>query len=510
MASGLRRIDEWKGIAAHFECSIRTVQRWHKDLELPVYRDTVAGKGRVYACAEELDAWKARQRVLETAPAAAQEKGRDRRWILYAAGGGLAALAALLSLVKWDRKIVPVETPVTSGRLFWRARAEGRTVESVKLPGVFNLMEISADDRTLYGAEYRKSDLHVVDTGKPAVRTVALPEPILKMKMSPDGKTLFVATGPGDVLLLEPRTFEVKQRVSVGGPVNDIAVTPDSDTVFLAAIHRGVKKYVVSDDRLTQVTSSPCPYFLTLSPRADQLAVSYQCGGPLGREGHDSVELFDARTGKSQHMFAGQPMVGGGPEYSPDGELLWVDALDGCVTEKYDRAGCPQVPTYLYQVFQLSPPRLLKSVAVGDHGERPLFLSGRAALTREKLITVFDPVRFTVRERVEKEGHRSGVTAVALSRDRSHLFAAYSQFDREPVHALWRLGIEPPACALPEKGIFHFLPFDGAGEDYVENATLTSPAGLGFAPGLIGQALRLDSGREMRLHRGRERQMQRL
>src|SRR4051812_43164814 len=50
------RLDSWKAIADHLKRGVRTVQRWHSDYSLPVYR--MGGKkGSVYAYADELDQW---------------------------------------------------------------------------------------------------------------------------------------------------------------------------------------------------------------------------------------------------------------------------------------------------------------------------------------------------------------------------------------------------------------------------------------------------------------------
>ncbi|MBL8292301.1 MAG: hypothetical protein JNN08_10725, partial [Bryobacterales bacterium] len=478
------RIEEWKDIAGYLGRSIKTVQRWQKDLGLPVQRESLAGRVRVFAYASELDEWMARH-VLTSAGEEAQTARATgspwRRWISYLSAAVLLPLLAflLLRVVGVRSGTAVVKTPVTSGRLLWRATAEGKTFDSATLQSPFDMAEMSADDRTLYCAVHLKSELRIVDTESLAVRTVMLPEPIKAMKMAPDGKTLFAATPAGDLLLLDPGTLRIKRRVAVGGPVNDIAVTPDSDTLFLAMMHRGVKKYVVSVDEVTQVTANICPYFLALSPQADQLAVSYQCGGPQGREGHDSVELFDIKTGKSLQVFTGPPLVGGGLEYSLTGERLWVDASDACFSATYDRIGCPHTPTFLYQVFELTPPRLLKSLVIPQyHGDRPLFLSDRAVLVRDKLMAVFDPVRFAMRERIDDKVPLSGVGPAALSRDRSRLFAMYGDGRN---HRLWRVDIEPAQCAQPEVGIVHFLPFDGAPGDFIENAYVASRSELLFA-----------------------------
>src|SRR6266852_705468 len=57
-STGRKRLDSWKEIAAFFGRDERTVNRWEKDLGLPVHR--LPGiKGRVYAYTEELSAWSA-------------------------------------------------------------------------------------------------------------------------------------------------------------------------------------------------------------------------------------------------------------------------------------------------------------------------------------------------------------------------------------------------------------------------------------------------------------------
>src|ERR1700730_12860698 len=53
---GNRRLDSWKEIAAFFGRDERTVNRWEKDLGLPVHR-LPGTKGRVYAFTYEISAW---------------------------------------------------------------------------------------------------------------------------------------------------------------------------------------------------------------------------------------------------------------------------------------------------------------------------------------------------------------------------------------------------------------------------------------------------------------------
>jgi len=51
-----QRLDSWKGIAQYLGRSARTVQRWHSEYGLPIYR-LGTSKGSVFAYSNELDEW---------------------------------------------------------------------------------------------------------------------------------------------------------------------------------------------------------------------------------------------------------------------------------------------------------------------------------------------------------------------------------------------------------------------------------------------------------------------
>src|ERR1700760_1633430 len=64
------RLDSWKAIAAYLQRDERTVQRWERELGLPVRR-VPGGRGRsVFAYLHEIEAWlkTARQRDAERPP----------------------------------------------------------------------------------------------------------------------------------------------------------------------------------------------------------------------------------------------------------------------------------------------------------------------------------------------------------------------------------------------------------------------------------------------------------
>ena len=64
----------WREIAAHFNRSVRCVQRWEGNENLRLHRHTHARGDTVYAFLEELDAWQGLDRAAETNSAAVTKK----------------------------------------------------------------------------------------------------------------------------------------------------------------------------------------------------------------------------------------------------------------------------------------------------------------------------------------------------------------------------------------------------------------------------------------------------
>jgi len=52
-----QRLETWKEIAAYLGRGIRTVQRWEREMGLPVYREAGGKSERVFSWTDELDAW---------------------------------------------------------------------------------------------------------------------------------------------------------------------------------------------------------------------------------------------------------------------------------------------------------------------------------------------------------------------------------------------------------------------------------------------------------------------
>jgi hypothetical protein len=56
-------LSSWKEIAAFFGKGIRTVQRWERDLQLPVYRPNSNDKAPVLAFCNELEKWSRSRKI---------------------------------------------------------------------------------------------------------------------------------------------------------------------------------------------------------------------------------------------------------------------------------------------------------------------------------------------------------------------------------------------------------------------------------------------------------------
>lgn len=56
-------LNSWKEIAAYLQRGVRTVQRWERDLNLPVRRPRNSGRSPVIALCSDIDAWLANRVV---------------------------------------------------------------------------------------------------------------------------------------------------------------------------------------------------------------------------------------------------------------------------------------------------------------------------------------------------------------------------------------------------------------------------------------------------------------
>jgi DNA-binding beta-propeller fold protein YncE len=102
---------------------------------------------------------------------------------------------------------------------------------------------------------------------------------------------------------------------------------------------------------------------LALTPDDRLLYVNYQHSGPGGRLGHDAIGKFDAKTGAFLGSITGLANVGAALAVSPDGQALWANGLDACMSRAYDHVGCPAVPAGIVNVINTRTDKLVHSIA---------------------------------------------------------------------------------------------------------------------------------------------------
>jgi Tol biopolymer transport system component len=128
------RLDSWKGIAAHFDRDVTTVQRWEKREGMPVHRHLHDRAGSIYAFTAELDEWARRRSVrvaqengndvpapipLSLPPRSAVSVSRARWRVILPLAAVIALLAIAVSL--WVRKT----------EYFWRDPIAGARLQTV-------------------------------------------------------------------------------------------------------------------------------------------------------------------------------------------------------------------------------------------------------------------------------------------------------------------------------------------------------------------------------------------
>lgn len=101
------RLDGWKEIAAYLGRSVRTAQRWERELGLPIHRLGTGAAETVYALKEQLDAWVLRQSRfpsadLPPAPAPVEASSEPRwRWSWLAPAGAALVMAVAGAWALW-------------------------------------------------------------------------------------------------------------------------------------------------------------------------------------------------------------------------------------------------------------------------------------------------------------------------------------------------------------------------------------------------------------------------
>ncbi len=87
-------LNSWKEIAQYLGRGVRTVQRWERDMGLPVRRPRGKDRSAVVALRADLDAWLNRCPVKATRAAASIHDMRERATLAHGMAARLVELAA--------------------------------------------------------------------------------------------------------------------------------------------------------------------------------------------------------------------------------------------------------------------------------------------------------------------------------------------------------------------------------------------------------------------------------
>ena len=518
-----RRLESWKDIAAYLRRDVRTVQRWEKREGLPVRRHLHHERATVFAFADEIDAWWVERSSLLAADAAGlaesiepdggetgaidpppgtlapdSRSGSGVRLLLALSAAAAIGVGLAAFWPRWDAApradaaaIQPspvaapdLPAPAPAGRLFADAAREGGSLAVIPTGADPVDVALSRDGAELYVADGSDPSLAIIDTASARViARVPLPDAAARLALSPDGTHLYAALSRKGLAAID-----VHRRVARALPVADvdgIAVAPDGAAIFLARRYAGLARFDIAAGRLVPLAAETCPIAVTIVPRTFRLYTTYQCQGPGGRPGHDAVDVLDVRTGVHAGAIQGFPNVGGAIVASPDGRQIWVSGTNACVSDAYDREGCPGVPSSVITVIRGDDHVVLRTFGLpveAGYGDFTFFPDGSRVLAGGRRLTIVDARRFVAVETLDERGTGRG----AFSRDGRRLFAPV------PSRGGVAVFLRRQTPAELAEGLVGFWSGDGAASDVRGDAHGALKNGAGFAPGRVGPAFSFD------------------
>ena len=473
------RLEGWKEISSYLGIKEKQAQRWEQQSSLPVHREARNKRAIVFAWTEELDQWR-RTRTVPPSPSK-DSIWPPRRRVVYAAVVTLCLLGLLFPFGIRLRKRPIAERKY--GRVLVRGTSEGHNLTRISLPSSPYFLAASSDGKKLFGSGPSNRFLTVTDAETLKSHRIPLPFEAGAMTVSPKGM-IYIGSLIEGIVKIDVLSEKILGTIYTGGPVRDIAVTSDGAKVFVAAEHAGLRRFYAESDVIEQISDRICPEHLAMDQQQERLYVSYQCGGPGGRAGHDIVEVFDVNAESSLGTLTGLPMVGSVLVTSPNGKLLLVDGRDACSNPAYDHEGCPTVPgtvAHLFRAFDLT-----QLHSFGFFRQVPVaFLDNIRFVMKGPFLMVVDSSRFKVLEKVRLGD--SIIDASFLDLARNRLYAG-SGSDK----SLGVFDLEPAECAQNPKSLSVQYRGDGTPEDAIALTALDEHGGVRYAPGRVGQAFVLD------------------
>ena len=493
-----QHLDGWKDIAKHLgEIHWRTAQRWEKE-GLPVHR--VGRTSKVFAYTDELDQWRNARRdaALNDIPAPtahpepavvsgmATSAPRSRQLLWWK----ILAIAVIAASVLFAVKLLPsLQEPAAvlpTGRLLPRSTSEGRRPKQVVLIHLPTYLAVSPRGDKVFAAEEHGRTLSILSTTNNFVSTITLPQDAGPLAVSRNGKLYIGSTVEGIMVLDIDSGRLLPGTIPTGGRVVGMAITPDGEKLFLAMSMSGLKRLSTGSGNLAVVSDRTCPEHLEMDRQGKRLYVAYQCSGPTGQQGHDSVEIFDVENEVSLGIISGPPMVGGEPYVSPDGKLVLLDGLDACSAPQYHYQGCKSAPSRIFHLLRSLDRQILHTFEFPVGGSPAGFLDNRRFMLLGNEVSVVDAARYSVLERWNNAGDCEA-SDIVFTPDGRRAYVGCRRSNTVVV-----LEPESAECSPPRLGLAMLYDGDGTMEDGVGVTELTPHGNPRFSPGRVGQAFFLD------------------
>ncbi len=390
--------------------------------------------------------------------------------------------------------VVATVPPVRWGRILAKATSESGRPKVISLKDMAEFLAASPDEREVYTSAVESRILTVISTKDDTSKTQSLPQDGGPLAVSSDGAKLYISSRIGGIMVIDTRSdLHTVKVMPTAGPVVDLALTPDGRKLYAAMGPRGVWRFLTEDWTAHQLTNQGCPEHLNIGPNGRTLAVIYQCGGPGGSGGRDSVELFDARTEEPIGALAlsGKPFIGGPASFSPDGQSILLDGLNACDRADLNHDVCPSTPTNVFYFVRMQDRQILKSIGMPVSTKLARFIDPARVLVIGSNLAVINASLYTTVEKwapPDPPGEAAHeFVAMALIPNLHRVYVA----DRERREMLV-LDSEADECATPLKGLVASFTGDGVLTDAAGTSDLSAFGGMQFRPGRVGQAFAFD------------------
>lgn len=493
------RLNSWKEIAAFLGRTVRTVQRWEKTDGLPLIRGGPGHRGVVLASKRQIGEWWRRRQsqladggdeaVAVKDPSSIPDTPRAIRgsvvaWRPVVAVSSLVIATVLIaSLAIWHRLDATPDTPLRLGRLFAAATTEGRTALSIPLGAEPSDVAVSPSANLAYVALYDAGAIAVVDLRARRVitRLDAVDRP-RKLALRRDGSRLVMA-GSSELGVLDVHRRALTRFSTAGPTVQDLHVSRDGRFAWITQAQAGLNVLDLDTGLMEVVPTIGCPMYLAAAPRSRRLFLSYQCGGPGGRTGHDAIEILDELQRTPIVARSGPPLVGGTIAVSPDEQHVWIDTSDACASY-YDQVGCPPGSGPVLHALRADTLELLLTVRIpaSTFNTRPIFFPDGTRLVLPDRGRVIDRALGTGHEAIERE------TAGGTFTPDGRRFITLDSGGRQ----LLAFEVSPPLDVQALRDAVTHWTGDGTANDVVGGTHAVAAEGVGFEPGRYGRAFSFD------------------